>query len=209
MKPNGLERDDQYEARVLADLEYLINLPEVPLKRPCSGCDRVCEICGSKSCTCHCSPTCESAPKQLSSDGDRYPLEPGITPLVYRLHCLGVASPYWSCEGHLDSHDEIFRVPQVWFYSRSLIYPKLVLELLSLLKTERRLNMRWQIKMAHVDDDFEAGFNLLPDTDIKTADSLRLMQADAATLAEELIPGMKRVARSYLQKHRQKASSIC
>ena len=36
----------------------------------------------------------------LSSDPERYPIEPGIVPLVFALRGLRVFEPCWSCEGH-------------------------------------------------------------------------------------------------------------
>ncbi len=50
-------------------------------------------------------------------------IAPGLCrQLPERLH------PFWSCEGHIGPAGKVTRLPRVWFYARSVLYPRLITE---------------------------------------------------------------------------------
>ena len=55
-------------------------------------------------------------------------IEAGILPLVYAVNCLSACHPFWSCEGHIGPAGKVNRMPRVWFYARSVLYPRLITE---------------------------------------------------------------------------------
>ena len=90
-------------------------------ERPCRDCERLCLQHGSTTCTCGCNFACPDAPIALTSDPDRYPIEPRILPLVFELNALKVVQPCWSCEGHNGLSEEVQKLPSVWFYVDDIV----------------------------------------------------------------------------------------
>ncbi len=86
------------------------------LVRPCEGCTLVCICHGRQDCTECCTTDCLLVRQRLSIDGDRYPIEKGILPLVFEMASRQVYKPVWSCEGH-EVLGGALKLPQVWFYS--------------------------------------------------------------------------------------------
>ena len=141
----ALERESR-----ISDLQLLLEQPTSKEMRPCRFCTLTCETCGSVICTCNCTPECEAAARKLSSEPDRYPIERLVLPFVFHLNALRVVQPCWSCDGHLDTfsaEEKIWKLPQVWFYSRSVVYPKLINDYLRDLKHHSRLNHHWQVNL--------------------------------------------------------------
>jgi hypothetical protein len=141
------------------------------------------------------------APRQMSSDPDRFPIEAEIVPLVFAFHTLGVCRPCWSCEGHLDSTGGILRPPQVWFYSDTVFYPRLVEEHLAALRIKRRIENDWRVSVTVAEvDNPSTTFSLAPrapETD--TAEGLASLRRDAATIADGLFEGVRAAARTFLR----------
>jgi hypothetical protein len=136
----------------------------------------------------------------MSSDSVRYPIEEKIISLVFMLNCLRVCTPYWSCEGHQFPNGELFRVPQVWFYSRSMIYPKLIGEYVFKLKHEKSIHYPWHICIAYTDNSLETGFSIEPDVKAIENPELKLMQEDAQHIASNMLAGLKTLANKYAVK---------
>lgn len=84
-------------------------------------------------------PSARQAPVQMSSQGDRYPVEPKVAGLVFGFNCFRVCPPFWSCEGHRLLDGTLQRVTQVWFYTRLLIYPRLIGDWLACLYFKKRI----------------------------------------------------------------------
>ena len=108
-------------------------------------CTLVCPQCGSTACRCTCSPQCAEAPRALSSDPDRYPIEPAVLPLVFEMKRIGLFEPCWSCEGHLGTDGALWKLPRVWFYCDSMAHLRLLADLLDALEFSHRLAVRWQV----------------------------------------------------------------
>ena len=131
--------DQEYKLQYRRELKLLLSQPSDREMKPCPNCDVLCPAHQSPTCTCSCSPECFFAASNMSSEGERYPVEEKIRPLVYSFYTLRVCMPCWSCEGHYKSNGfEVSKVPKVWFYSRSLLYPRLISEHLSLLKSHKK-----------------------------------------------------------------------
>ena len=78
-------------------------------QRPCPGCRFTFDESKSITSTLHCSPQCEYAPRQMSSDPDKYPIESGVVSLAYAFYTMRVMMPCWSCEGHVSDDGEIVK----------------------------------------------------------------------------------------------------
>ena len=184
----------------LLDLASLVTQDTCRERRVCPLCTLRCTCSGSTSCTCQCNAACPEAPSQLSSDGQRYPIEPKVVPLVFGLHELRLCTPYWSCEGHLRTDGEIFRLPQVWFYSRSLIYPRLISDWLALLRGAHRLENPWHIAVSYSESGLDTGFSIEPDVKLIPTVDLASLQRDLTVLAEGLVPEVRALAREYITR---------
>ncbi|MDH5736934.1 MAG: hypothetical protein OEZ23_01425 [Gammaproteobacteria bacterium] len=204
MKLNEYQADPNHNETILNDLRLLLKQPDYKDLRPCDGCTRPCPCSASATCTCACAPNCEHAPVEMSSEADRYPIESHIATMVFGFNTLRVCPPYWSCEGHTFAGGEIRRVPQVWFYARSLIYPKLVGEYVLKLKTQGLLEYPWQIVMTHTDNVLETGFSIEPETRSIAHPDIAVMRKDANTIAANLQSGLKAIATRYIEEHTRK-----
>jgi len=132
-----------------------------------------------------CHMDCPSAPCQLSSDKDRYPLEPMVTPLVFELKKLGVFHPCWSCEGHSCTFGSVYKIPRVWFYADSVVHLRALSDATAHMFCEKRLNACWHITVTFSDrDNPDTAFSLEP---VAAHDcSLHKLQVDLRTMATNL-----------------------
>lgn len=206
MKLNALEADSDHDNLIVRDLEHLLKQPNYTELKPCEGCTRPCPCSASITCTCACEPSCEHAPVEMSSEADRYPIEPNIATMVFGFNTLRICPPYWSCEGHSFANGEIKRVPQVWFYSRSLIYPKLVSEFVLKLRSQALLSNPWHVVVTHADDVLETGFSIEPQTRSIENPDLASMQKDASVIASNFQKGLKAIATRYIEDHTRKVA---
>lgn len=195
-------REDEFRLR---DLEVLLAQPSYREMRPCEGCRMPCSCSASPVCACLCGPGCAHAPVQMSSEGDRYPVEPKVASLVFGFNCLRVCPPYWSCEGHRTSGGLLQRVPQVWFYTRSLVYPRLIGDWLTRLYFKKCIANPWHICVSYSESSLDTGFSIEPD--VKQIDRMCLdtLQQDLAVLSEALVPDLRVLAYEYLAKYRPAA----
>lgn len=151
------------------------------------GCQFRCGQCGSTSCQCRCSPTCPDAPKQLSIDADRYPIEPRVLPLVFAMKRLKVFDPCWSCEGHLAADGSLWKAPMVWFYCQSTIYLRILKDGLSQLSLSGRLRSPWEVVVTFSDpDNPDTTFSLQPANRLQGAIELQGLQSDIGEIAKTM-----------------------
>ena len=136
----------------------------------------------------------------MSSDPSRYPIERKIVSLVFGLNCLRVCPPYWSCEGHTFPNGELFRVPQVWFYSRSIVYPKIIGDYVFHLKYTGTIKYPWHICLAYAENSLETGFSIEPNIKAIENPNLQIMQEDVTIIANNLVAGLKEIALEYIEK---------
>ncbi len=208
MRLTTLVRSPREEAARLRDLDALVRQPTGRELRVCPGCTVPCPCSGSPTCTCHCGPQCPQAPEQLSSEGDRYPVEPKIVPLVFAFQELRVCPPCWSCEGHLRGDGEVFRLPQVWFYTRSLVYVRLLGEWLRALRHDGRIANPWHICVSYSESGLDTAFSLEPDLKTMPRVDLAALQQDVPVLASGLVREVQHLAGRYLVRYARTAPSI-
>jgi hypothetical protein len=188
--------------RRMDDLTRLVEQPSDREQRPCPGCDKICG-CPSRStrCCCGCSARCQDAARFLSSEPDRYPIEPYVLPLVYVLASLRLVFPCWSCEGHLRPTGGLTRMPQVWFYSASTVYPELIAAHLAELTFRRTLAHAWTISVCPHTTGGATIFQIQPqqldEAEVQAAE-LASLQNDLVTIADSLAPSLRALARHML-----------
>lgn len=154
MKLDTLEPDRQDHERQRQELAVLLAQPSYRELRPCKGCAMPCPCSGSKTCACLCGPGCPQMPSQMSSEGEHYPVEPKIAPLVFAFFALRLCPPVLVLR----------RAPRSR-WSRSEAPPTLVLQPLARVSTrDRRL----------------AGPNLLSQTDHESLACLSLLLRERA-----------------------------
>lgn len=185
---------------LVGDLQKLLQQPDYRELRPCTSCKLPCPSCGSSSCTCNCQPECPQAATQLSTDGERYPLEREISALVFALNSLRLCQPFWSCEGHAFQDGRIRRVPQVWFHSCSQVYPRIINELLARLLYRKKITHPWHICISHSGDKLQNTYSLEPDIKYVEQPQVEKLQTDIKVISRALLSETKSLAREYLQQ---------
>ncbi len=142
-----------------------------------------------------CHRYCPAAPRRLSSEGERSPVEPLVAPLVFELKKLGMFHPCWSCEGHADEAGELQKIPRVWFYADSVVHIRCLAEAVNRLSGASRLSARWQVVLTYSDpDNPDTTFSLEPASTGGVA--LPALQRDLRVMAEELALVFWRVCNS-------------
>jgi hypothetical protein len=200
MRLHQIEKDQTIVFRTEEALRHLVNHPTPPEVRPCKSCNMPCSCSGSITCGCGCSEKCEHAPANLSSEPDKFTIEPGIYPLVFAIASLGTCPPFWSCEGHLDKFGTISRIPRVWFYARDLSYPRLIQDHLINLAGKKKLNYQWHVCLTYSDDDnIDTAFSLEPNVAMNADLELNLLRKDVETISENFVFAIKHLAGKLIQ----------
>ena len=183
------------------DLLRLLDQPSDKEIRPCSECRIPCKTHGLTTCTCECSVSCPQIGEKMSSDPENYPVEPSITNLVYSFNTLRVCVPCWSCEGHyLPDTFEISKLPRVWFYSDSSLYPKLIFEHLTYLKAKRKIHFEWHLTVSYSNSPLETAFSVEPKLLVTNDFDLEKLRADSREIGLTLREGIHDIARRYLSE---------
>ncbi len=147
-------------------------------------CTKTCAACGSTRCQCLCSPACTDAPYALSSDPDAYPIEPGITGLVYAMTRSGLFETCWSCEGHPHLDGSAWKVPTVWFYCNAVEHARLLADGIARLSLDGVLKASWQVTITYSDpDNPRTTFSLAPVLVRDEPGALGQLQRDIAQIA--------------------------
>lgn len=145
-----------------------------------------------------CDRFCVNASRRLSSEGDSYPLEAGITPLVFELKKLGVFGPCWSCEGHMNPKGEMWKIPRVWFYSDSLVHVRALAATVGRLYDTGTLSVPWQIVLGHSDpDNPETTFSLEPSQE-HGVPILEKLHSDILVIAGDLETGFSQACNKLI-----------
>ena len=201
MKIGHLEPDIAFYGQSRKELEYLLSQPTVKEMRPCPHCTILCPCSGSSTCTCQCSNCCEHAPYQMSSDPERYPIEEKIVPLVYEFYCLRICEPCWSCEGHRSENGALIKIPQVWFYSRALVYPRLIYEHVEELLFKKILTYPWHICVTYSSAErMDTAFSIEPKLNQIQVPQLDTLQEDVERIAVDLVDVIRAKARRYIDE---------
>ena len=199
IKENKFVIEDQY--RIKTELIDLLKQPSDKEERPCPGCNHTFPGTPSAKSTIHCSFKCAEAVQKMSSDPTHYPIEPNVCPIVYALYTLRLLTPCWSCEGHDNEKKQIIKMPKVWFYSKSLIYVKLISETLSSLKANKSLSYYWTVKiLPYSESMLTMTYSLEPDIQYEEAVELNLLHRDMYVIGEKLRYEVHALARQYINR---------
>jgi len=133
----------------------------------------------------------------MSSDGKRFPIEPGIAPLVYAFLRLRKVPPCWSCEGHETPLGLPTRPPRIIFYGRSALYPALIAEAMLTLLIQKKLSSPWEVIATPIGNALDATYTLQPEPAEIAAPALRVLQADVRVIADHLQTEVLSAARRY------------
>ena len=163
-----------------------------------SQCTTVCPSCGSTGCQCMCSHDCENLCAMLSSEGEGYPVEEGIAPLVFELRRTGLFGPCWSCEGHLGPDGKFWKSPRVWFTCESTLHLRVLADMLKNLKLRKLLTTDWEVKVSFSDDDNPQSTFALQPCPAETPQKLDDLQADALAIAR-VLPSQFKAAAEHLK----------
>jgi len=189
----------------IAELKVLVGQPSDKQERPCPGCRFTTPDGKSGSGdTQFCSYSCPAAAREMSGDPDNFPIEQGIVPAVYAFYSLRALMPCWSCEGHLDGHGLISKLPRVWFYSGSNFYPKLIAQAIGKMETHNQLKNDWMIRVLPFSQSmYTITYSLEPaDTAIIGAGSTVLdsLRSDVRVIADNLRTAVFAQAKDYIDK---------
>jgi hypothetical protein len=186
-----VERD-----QLLDDLNVLLNFENTPM-RPCRECKQACSCSGSVHCTCDCHEQCSHARKRLSIDGELYPIEHKIVEMVYVMNSLQGIESCWSCEGHLDPDNKLWKVPQVWFYSMARVYLELISDHLDSLGKRGLTKYTWCIDTVDVGTTDYTTYRLYPDLDSNHETQLVELQEDIKAIAQHMKNNVLSLARDW------------
>ena len=163
-------------------------------------CNIHCPQCGSTTCLCRCTPDCPDAARALSTEPDRYPIEPAILPLVFAMKRSRIFDPCWSCEGHTGVGGSFWKTPMVWFYCRSMVYLRLLGDSLNRMTRVGGLKVPWEVAITYSDpDNPDTTFSLQPAPGGCRDFSLPELQSDARAIARMLDPMMEESARALIR----------
>ncbi|MDH5409475.1 MAG: hypothetical protein OEZ33_10930 [Gammaproteobacteria bacterium] len=186
------------------DLEKLIQQPSARELRPCPNCKLPCDSLLPADCATQCDSKCVNAPGALSSEPEAHPIELKVVPIVFELSALRLLQPCWSCEGHVNGQGELWKLPQISFYTASEIYPKLLAGYLTRLRNQSILNYPWQVVMVDYGQTWGPTYQLEPALNhIEGETKLDLLQMDLQTIANDLAEKLKQEARLMLVEVRR------
>jgi len=178
------------------DLAHLLE-SQKRADRPCTGCTLRCGPHNSRLCACACTPECNHALKQMSSEGEHFPIEAGIAPLVWTFLSLRELSPCWSCEGHEAQAGSNARPPRLIFYTRSTLYPALIAEAVLTLLMQKKISRPWEVVATPLGNMLDATYTLQPTMAGDHQPTLRQMRGDALVIAHNLQSEVLDAARKY------------
>jgi len=187
------------KAKAEEELEQLIGQPSAREQRPCPNCQLPCESSLPSQCAISCDANCVNAPQALSSEPDKHPIEQHVVKIVFELSTLRLMQPCWSCEGHLNGQGELWKLPQVSFYSASALYPKLLAGYLTKLKNNKQLHYPWQVIMVDYGQTWGPTYQLEPGLNhVDEEIVLPLLQEDLHKISDGLAEQLKQEARIML-----------
>ena len=140
----------------------------------------------------------------MSDAPDKFPIEPGIVPLVYAFYTLRLLHPCWSCEGHLYDNGMI-SPPKIWFYAAHPLYARLLSEHLCSLKANRRLKNDWMVQiLPNARSSLTITYSLEPVSTSTGRPAFEALRADIHELARDLREQMQALA----QYHKNKTGTL-
>lgn len=188
--------------QTIADLERLLQAIEQPPERPCPNCQHPKELKRINQCQSQC----PDAPRALSSDPENHPIEPLVLKIVFELNKLNQYQPCWSCEGSLDDDGEIYRLPQVNFYTANPIYALLIQEHLELLHYGQHLHVAWHIGLTSIGQKAGPTYILEPSPKGDSELILEELQEDLQIIGKELTQHLRLITETRLASLRLEQS---
>ena len=179
----------RFDQDTLEQLELFIRQPTPATSAPCGGCDRH----EPRNCTA----TCDRAPAALSIDPNQYPIEPKVVGLVFEITASRLLQTCFSCEGH-SRNDQLWKLPQVSFYSDSPIYAQLVVMHLNRLMLKKNLDYRWHVVLTDLTESLNLTYSIQPDLNRETKHHLGKMQKDLQTISTNMHDTLKTIATEIL-----------
>lgn len=181
----------------IEDVGNIVSQLKDVTRRPCVNCSKACSCSHSVSCKCDCSIACAFIGEHLTSDKDKFPIETKILPIVYTLSEMNVCQTCWSCEGHNDANGNIIKLPQVWFYTNSMMLLRLLSDSMASF-SGKGVIYDWKISSAYTARDCEYNaFSLQPDLSFTPNAELLYLQKDIAVIAQELPLTLLKKASDY------------
>lgn len=180
------------EEQLIADLEAFIDQPEPVEIPPCPGCqNHMADLCSAE---------CPEAPKALSIEPERYPVEPKVVPLVFELMSSRMMMTCWSCEGHMGNDGKLWKLPMVSFYSMSSAYPKILLKHLESLNARKLLKYRWHVVLSDFSQTVGVTYSIQPDLSFVDDVHLGQLQQDITIIGRDTVQELKTIARKMLDE---------
>lgn len=179
---------EPHRKTLISDLELLINQPTAQQSPPCPNCVDDIQASWNKN---NCSQSCVNAPHALSEDPELYPIEKNVVPLVFELTTMRLVHTCWSCEGHLDIDGEIWKLPQVSFYSDKPIYAQLLSNYLANIHWKKKIYYPWEIGLTNYGRLFDITYTLRCDLSNVRRPDIHVMQKDLQDMAVNLSENIK------------------
>lgn len=190
MRINTPKSNIQDITQVCEALELIISQPTASELSPCENCEQ--------HVPDDCSPSCDNVQTSLSSDPGRHPIESKVAPLVFELSSLRVIQPCWSCEGHFNQDGELWKLPQITFYSLSPIYPQLLIAHINELKLNKKLSYEWHVVLTNFGRPWHMSYSLEPNLNNVSDPHLGKLQIDLGTISKDLHDKVKIIAKNVL-----------
>jgi len=112
-----------------------------------------------------------------------------------------MVTPCWSCEGHLDGHGQIGKLPTVWFYSQSHMLPRLISDHLAhMYSYNKNISHRWVVELVNFGQGNSPVYAIKVDLNGISDVSLVTLQEEIRIIARSLFKGIKASADGYSQR---------
>lgn len=189
--------DQNDVANLVSDLKLLISQPTAKQSPPCLNCSKDDIVDWTRN---NCSPKCVRAPYALSEDPSLYPIEEHVVPLVFELTSMRIVQTCWSCEGHINIAGEIWKYPQVSFYTKTPIYSQLICNYLADLHINKKIKYPWEIVLSSFGRTWDVTYTIKCDLNRITKPSIFAMQKDLLVMADNLSDKIKIEASNLIKE---------
>lgn len=177
--------------RTREDLKVFLEQPIPTEAPPCPGC--------TNHVKSKCSGDCSEAHTALSTQPKEFPIEPNVVPLVFALMSTRVTQTCWSCEGHMDSNNELIKLPTVSFYTSSPVYSQLLHRHVCKLNMDKKLSYPWHIVLMDYAQTWAQTYSIIPDLNYVGKNvHLGGLQNDLKIIARDLQQNMKMLAQEMI-----------
>lgn len=185
-------KDDLYDAnKTKEDLEFFLSQSSPQEVPPCPYC--------SNHVKSQCSSSCSSASTALSSHPKEFPIEANVVPLVFGLMSTRVTQTCWSCEGHMDTNNNLIKLPTVSFYTSTPICSQLLHKHVSKLNMDKKLSYLWHVTLSDYAQTWGQTYSIVPNLNFVDKDiHLGALQNDLKIIADNLQEKMKVIARELI-----------